>query len=466
MADEAIGERLREYLRELKPEARDLLAEELERALLRGEEPPAASLILAELRNEARKSGHKLTRRATPQRVFFDLLEPFLVDDAPAHKHQGRVSRACLEPIWAWICRDLVPQQATSYTDQVSFLLAGGEAEGAEQAAHAFQDLTAQRVSEVLAATQSEKALQRLAGQIGTPNALENVREIGAIFRARDALGEIASRLPSRISNFAAEDLAEVRATLDSLGSRDREVFLYALLVVMSRLDSPWQLIRLPIRSADSDIAARIAESRYAVAVDIVLTNIQCDIAALPAALRAGRGDEVTSLLKGLRDAARALHTEIDLPFDSPWGRQLAASRAKVSKLLQTEIENVPGQVRRLLRPRTGRQTCAFALDQGDVADLEAKIALAVACRNYAGELAVSETTQQVHSELKSFFDGEIPLLLDRLRAAPLAERIIRQAQVDAAVRFCAAFFGPEFATTLARAAELAAKGEHKTARA
>src|ERR1051326_2607596 len=46
-------DRLRDYLRELKPEARALLMAELERGRLRGEELPAIGLILHELREAA-----------------------------------------------------------------------------------------------------------------------------------------------------------------------------------------------------------------------------------------------------------------------------------------------------------------------------------------------------------------------------------------------------------------------------
>src|SRR5205807_1571284 len=46
-------DRLRDYLRELKPEARALLMAELERGRLRGEELPAIGLILQELREAA-----------------------------------------------------------------------------------------------------------------------------------------------------------------------------------------------------------------------------------------------------------------------------------------------------------------------------------------------------------------------------------------------------------------------------
>src|SRR5437868_1633002 len=150
MAD-AANERLREYLRELKPEARALLAAELERAQTRGDGPPGASLILEALRSEARRKDPKLPNIGHPQRLFFAPLEPFLVDDAPERKHRGRIPRACLEPIWGWICRDLMPQEAKTYADQVRLLLTANEKNGAEQVARAFQDLTEQRLLECFA---------------------------------------------------------------------------------------------------------------------------------------------------------------------------------------------------------------------------------------------------------------------------------------------------------------------------
>ena len=104
MAEALPNETLRQYLRELKPEARELLASELERAQLRGESPPGAASILAALRSEARRDGRKLPRLGNPQRLFFAPVEPFLVDDAPERRHPGRIARVCLDPIWNWIC--------------------------------------------------------------------------------------------------------------------------------------------------------------------------------------------------------------------------------------------------------------------------------------------------------------------------------------------------------------------------
>ena len=466
MADTPPNNKLRQYLLELKPEARSLLASELERALLRGEAPPGASAILDQLRKTARREGRKLTRVGNPQRLFFVAAEPFLVDDAPERKHLGRIARASLDPLWKWICRDLMLREARSYSDQVQLLLAANEKSGADQVARAFQNLAEQRLRECLASIKKdEKALKRVAGQIGTPHAIDEVRELAAILRARDALGVIGSRLPAPISNLAGEQLENVRALLDSPIGRHRDVFLYALLIVMSRLGAPWQLIRLAIHAAASDVADHIAATPFAIAVDVVLGDFDRIITNLGDALKAADSDEVGRLLKDFHDAARALHTEIELPADSTWGRQLASARADVASLLEGEIDNLPGQVRRLLRPRNGRDATT-PLDFIDVDDVEAKLALVAACRNYAGELAVSEATRRVHSELRTYFDNGTDILLERLRASPPAERALRQSQVDAAIRFCAKLFGAEYAGTLARAADVAAKGEPKAAKA
>jgi len=466
MADAVPSEKLRQYLRELKPEARALLAAELERALLRGEEPPGAALILKQLRGEARSTGRKMPRPGNPQRLFFAPLEPFIVDDAPERKHRGRVPRACLDPIWNWLCRDLAPQEARTHIEQLTILLGANEKRGAEQVARAFQDLVESRMHEALIAIKGDdKARRQLEFRIGTANAIEHLRETAAILRIRDALGVLASRLPLSIGNLADEQLENVRTLLESPVGRHRDVFLHALLMVMSRLGSPWQLIRLAIAAAATDVAARVAETPYAAAVDVVLSDMERMSAHLRESLKV-RHDDVAEILKDLHDAVRTLRTEMDLSGDSAWARQLAALRTEVSRALQAEIDDLPGQVRRLLRPRAAKEARADSVvDALEVEEIEGRLALAATCRNYASELAISEATRRVHSDLQNYFDTGTQQLLDGLRAAPAAERSFRQSQLDAAVKFCAKLFGTDYASTLARAADVAAKGEQKAAK-
>ncbi|MEX0840977.1 MAG: hypothetical protein WD039_01635, partial [Xanthobacteraceae bacterium] len=173
----------------------------------------------------------------------------------------------------------------------------------------------------------------------------------------------------------------------------------------------------------------------------------------------------VIALLKAIHDAARGLRTELDLSVDTAWGRQLAAIRTDISSLLKSEIESMPGRARRLLRVRPAKEVAfGSALDTGDVAETEALIGFVDACRKYAGELALNEMTQRSYLDLQQYLENSTPALIEGLRQAGEGERRFRQSQADAAVRFCAKVFGPEYASQLAKAAEVAANSERKAA--
>ena len=77
----------------------------------------------------------------------------------------------------------------------------------------------------------------------------------------------------------------------------------YLILMVTVRADRPDRTSRLATRAAESDAAARVAETPFANAVAIVLSEIECMVSELRVELKARR--PVTSLLKGIHDAAR-----------------------------------------------------------------------------------------------------------------------------------------------------------------
>jgi hypothetical protein len=456
-------ERLRGYLRQLPPASRNLLIAELERALLRGDDVPGGDFLLQEVRSALRKSGQQAPRARAVVRLFFRPLEPYLVDDDPAHKHPGRIARCLLPAIWDWIARDVLATQAEQFSAAVERALADGGAADAELSSP-FQDQVCERVSQMLAEVQSDdKARRRLIGQVGIPMALENVSDFITILASRHLVALLEYRLPGHVTSFADAELDDVKALVDAATTKQRELMPFALVLVMGRLASPWQLIRLAVRAAESDEAARVAASTYAVAVTITLADIERMVRDLKEDLRLGSPTAVTSLLKCIHDAARGVRSELDLAADSPWSRQLAAIRAEVSGALKLEIESTPGRVRRLLRPRANAKG-ATVLDPRDVAETETLIELLGACRLYAGELAVNEVTLRASAELQQFLDSGTQSLLDGLRGGEPEGRPFRQSQVDAAVRFCGKVFGAEYAALLNKAAEVAGNNERKSA--
>jgi hypothetical protein len=453
-------ERLREYLGELSPAARALLIGEIERALLRGDEVAGSELVLQELRR-AMRDGAAPSRIGNPARLFFRPLEPFLVDDALDHPHPGRIARAALDPIWSWLSRDLMPAEAAGYSKNVSQALLANETSQVAKLVSEFQDAVALRLEAALAAADDDKARRRLAAQVATPRALDDIRRLCGILSAREALTALASRLPGHIRNLADTLLDIVKAQLDAPHMRAPGMLLNGLIVVKGRLGAPWQLIRLATRAAKSDVAVRVAETPYAVAVDIVLGEIELQVRELRAELRSGQGVAVVGLLKSIHDAMRGVRTEIDLSGNSPWSRQVVAIRTDVSELLKSHIEAVPGRVRRLIRPRAAKEIApGTTLDAGDVAETEALIEFVGACRHFASELAINEMTLRTYSEIQQYLDSARQGLLDALRHAGESERKFRRSQVDAAVRFCAPVFGQEHANVLAKAAGLAANSK------
>src|SRR5258705_215283 len=103
----------------------------------------------------------------------------------------------------------------------------------------------------------------RSAIPAAAPRGLEDVHEIVGILKVRHTLSALGERLPAHIGNLAGEQLDAVKALLDSPVGRNRKVFLYGLLMVMSRLSMPWQLIRLATKAARSDVAALVAATPY-----------------------------------------------------------------------------------------------------------------------------------------------------------------------------------------------------------
>jgi hypothetical protein len=455
-------EQLRGYLLQLPPAKRALLIAELERSLLNGAEIPGGDLLLQEVRSTVRDNGLRTPRVGSVARLFFRPLEPFLIEDQPVQKQPARIARAAMQPIWDWLCRDVMPETGPRFSEAITRALLEDGAATCDHLIRPFQDQAVVRIRAMLEETNTDdKARRRMVGQIGTSAALEDARDLLAILAGRDALAAMASRLPGHIANLADTQLEQVRSIVASGVAGG--LLPFALIMVMGRLASPWQLIRLAVRGAESDDASRIAATPYAIAVTITLADIERMVGELKDDLKGGRSLAVTVPLKCIHDAVRGVRSELDLAGDSPWGRQLAAIRSEVSGALRMEIESTPGRVRRLLRPRPGgKSASATRLDPSEVAETEALIGLLGACRHYASELAVREVTLRAYTELQQYLDTGTRLLVEGLRGGEAADRPFRQSQVDAAVLFCAKVFGTQYAAVLGKAAEVAANSERK----
>jgi hypothetical protein len=456
------NERLREYLAQLPPQSQALLMREFERAIERGEDTVVATFVLEELRKIVRGTDEPTRPRTDdPARLLFHPLEPFLIE-GNYPRRPGQIRRASLLPMWQWLIRDGAPDQAHEFEAALDRARDSETSAAVEAAVRTFQRAAADAIVKLIA-----DGDRRAMARVGGPDVLEDLPPIGAILQARDAMDTLNGRLPAHFRLFAESQIASVSAALNVATLQTPQLLPFALSLVMQRLSAPWQIIRLAIRMAASDDEIRVAATPYGVAVSIALHELSYLAAVLRTDIRRGQFDNVSELLKTLHDGVRGLRTELDLRNDSSWGKQLTSIRAEISNALQSEIDSVPGRIRRILRQRADKDiSVASRVDSTEVDEAAALIDFVGVCRIYASELAINEVTLRTYSDLQQYVEQSTEALVQSLRSGDLKTRSYRQMQVQAAIRFCELLFGHDYASLMSRAAENAVTGERKSSRA
>ena len=457
---QTLQERLKDYLAQLPPRSQAMLMREFERALERGEDTAVATFVLEALRKIVRGSDDAQPRGDDPARFLFRALEPFLAD-ASTPTRPGQIRRSSLLPVWQWLLRDGAPEQAKAFEE----LLAsrdGGRGPQLEAAVRKLQLATAEAIAKIMNPAGGDR--QRALSRVGPPNVIEDLLPIGAVLQAREALDGLNGRLPSYLRAFGDSQMETVIAALNVPSLQTPMLLPFALSLVMQRLSSPWQIIRLAIKMAASDDEIRVAAIPLGVAVTIALHDLSGLAAGLRVDIRRGHFANIAENLKTIHDGVRGLRTELDLRNESTWGRQLTSIRAEISNALQSEIDSVPGRVRRILRQRTDKDIVAGArIDTADVDEVVALIDFVAVCRIYASELAINEVTLRTYSDLQHYVEQATEALVQSLRGGDARARAYRQMQVAAAIKFCDVLFGHDYASLMSRAAENALTGERKS---
>jgi hypothetical protein len=456
-------DRLRAYLRQLSPGAQAMLMGEFERALTRGDDIFVANLVLDELRRITRvRETNERRRILEPARLVFACLEPFLVDDRELKP--GQIRRSSLEPIWVWLCQTAISDEIQEF-DRT---LAVNEAQPPDRAVRNVQAAAVRAIFEATSPSSRGGERSRSLIRVGSLSAVEDLQTIGLAIAHRDALEIFQARLPKIMRAFGDTQVASIRGQLNQLPILQKpEILPLTLWLIMQRLTSPWQLVRLAISVVGSDEESRIAGTPFGVAITMALYSLARLVEDLRSDIKRGRFDKCAHHLKPLHDGLRDLRTELDIRSDSHLSRQLVAIRTDVSNVLKSEIESVPGRVRRLLRQRSDKDISAGAkLDPAEIDETAALIDFVATCRSYAGELAINEVTLRSFSDLQHYVESSTETLVESLRSGEPRARAFRQLQTEAAIRFCELIFGHDYASLMNKAAEVALTGERKAPKA
>jgi hypothetical protein len=347
-----IQTRLKEFLQRLTPPTRSNLLDELERLEHSADEITGVGEVMETLRAEFRGSGQTQKRNSPPARYFFAPLEGLLVDGAPQHATTGGIQRGSLSAIWEWINRDLLPTMARDYAKNLNDLVAADKQREARQAATTFQTKVLKSLEGILSTPESAGQIRaRLASYTSSPAAFDDVTKMVSALRARDAIAKLNEALPEKLPRFEKAEIAKVASLLATFAKTNHEQLPFALMLVLRRLRTQWQLIRLATKSAASKNAADVAASPYAAAVTMVLDRVEDKRSLLRIALKQERILVAKEILVDIFDTEYALRVRIDQLAESPWGRRLDALMASIIELVESETKRFPDNVGHVLEP-------------------------------------------------------------------------------------------------------------------
>ncbi len=348
-----IQTRLKEFLQRLTPPTRSNLLDELERLELSGNEIPGAGEVMEALRAEFRGSGQSQKRNSPAARYFFAPLESLLVDGAPQHATTGGIQRGSLSAIWEWISRDLLPTMARDYIKSLNDLIAVDKQREARQAAATFQVKVLKSMEGVLGSPESADQIRaRLATYTASPAAFDDLTKMLSALRAREELAKLNDALPAKLARFENAELAKISPLLAAFAKTHSEQLPFALMLILRRLKTPWQLIRLATKAAASKNAIDVAATPCAAAVSMVLDRMEDRRTMLRIALKHERILVAKEILVDIYDTEYALRVRIDQLADSDWGRRLDALMASITELVESEIKRFPDNVGHVLGSR------------------------------------------------------------------------------------------------------------------
>lgn len=336
---DSASDKLKLYLSQLAPQVRGRLLAELERLHLLGEDLPRLEELITSLRTELAAAGQSHDRIGNPGRYFFQPLEPVLVDRAPERANSGQIARGSLGPIWDILTEELLSTMAREYVAKAGKAISANNRPEADKLASAFRKKVLGYLEGTIRATDGVAVLQESLRKYTTsPATFGDLAKMFTVLRECDALAAFAAAIPAKVRKFEGQAFTKVLQQLNALKAKHADAVPFALTMIARRLETPWQLIYLATKSAESKAPAAIAATPYAIVVSMVLDQIDEKQLLLRIALRNNRIVIAKGILREIYAIEKALRSRIELD-SSDWGNRLADSMAAVQAALDAEVE-------------------------------------------------------------------------------------------------------------------------------
>jgi hypothetical protein len=299
-------------------------------------------LILEGLRPVLRRA-LKTNRTPTAQRLFCAPFEDILVSAEHKEKLKGRIARSTVEPVWNWITRTLLPEQAAAYIAGVRQAVLAYRPQEGEACAADFRAVAAKAMGEALADPSQRNAL-RLA--LGGENAVADAGEMALLLGIAPEISELKELMPKPYPMMTDDVLWTLRAIYDRVVVSCADAAPYVAVISMSRLDRPWEALRLPLMIARQTNDTLISSTDMGVVGELLLHDLDTHGAAIRAVRQPQFDpDNLVEHLTAFALLSNGLVKEVEMRRDGRWGRHLMSERAAVAEIMENMMKRAPREV-------------------------------------------------------------------------------------------------------------------------
>ena len=308
--------------------------------------------ILKALRPQLRGTATGAHRVPTPQRLFCRPFEDLLVSGERKAKQKGRIARSSVDVVWKWLASALMPARHNRLTTSLGEAIVAGNDELIQR------DLTAlwSEASYVLRAALADEARKGVAAQtLGGADVAEDAAEMSLLLAQAKTVIEIRTRLPKPVVQLTQDDIWFLCDMIDQLALTAPDFAPYIALVVLGRLERPWEVLRLitAITRKATDVVISGTD------MDVVGELLFSDLDAYAVTIQAARPinfdpDKVLSSLAGFTELSSGMVKELGIRRDGKWGQRLAKDRADVAQIMENLLQRARKEILAALPPHKG----------------------------------------------------------------------------------------------------------------
>ncbi|HSC17520.1 MAG TPA: hypothetical protein VLC74_01270 [Rhizomicrobium sp.] len=297
-------------------------------------------LILDSLRPSLRDADRP-SRAPTPMRLFCRPFEDLLSNDHWGSKQKGLIPRSSITPVWNWLSQDLAPEAAGAFAIAVKTAALANSMEEVHPRAEEFWETAADSLEMKLGTESGRKlALQTL----GSEEVVEDAREIALMLSAGPQICALQDCMPRVLPSLTDDVMQAYSHVCEKVAERKPAVVPYLPLVVMRRLEHPWEALRLPLGGA-SENGEPIPQDGGMVA-DLLLNAIEAHAAAVLDAQSAKfDAGSLAGHVAGFTRLSTGIAREIELRSDGAWGQRLVKDRAAVAEAMNDVMERSPQMI-------------------------------------------------------------------------------------------------------------------------